>query len=158
MEIFLSPTHTSQQKEGTTVYVRTYCDQLWHTLLLLIRTTCKTDTKTILEPLESRDRPLGELGLPYMTALVGSPYFGTYNYVDSKHCFAFWHLSYKINYIIRMKSFLNPKGHQNGMSGLKVTVILLKGLILPIGGVALGRFCNCSLHSRLVSFNFFQCL
>ena len=38
-----------------------------------------------------------------------------------------------------MKSFLNPEGHQNSISGLKVTVILLKGLILPIGRVALGR-------------------
>ena len=36
-----------------------------------------------------------------------------------------------------MKSFLNPEGHQNRISNGKVTVILLKGLILPIGGVAL---------------------
>ena len=36
-----------------------------------------------------------------------------------------------------MKSFLNPEGHQNRIIDGKVTVILLKGLILPIGGVAL---------------------
>ena len=36
-------------------------------------------------------------------------------------------------------------------NGSKVTVILLKRLILPIGGVALGRVCTCSLRSRLVS-------
>ena len=28
---------------------------------------------------------------------------------------------------------LNPEGHQNRISGLKVTAILLKGWILPIG-------------------------
>ena len=49
-----------------------------------------------------------------------------------------------------MKSVLNPKGHQNRMSGSKVTIVLLKGLILSIGGVALGRVCACSLCSRLV--------
>ena len=36
-------------------------------------------------------------------------------------------------YVIVMKSFLNPEGHQNCMSGEKVTIILLKALILPIG-------------------------
>ena len=42
-----------------------------------------------------------------------------------------------------MRSFLNPEGHQNCVSGSKVTVILLNGLILPIGVVALGRVCAC---------------
>ena len=41
-------------------------------------------------------------------------------------------------------------GQQNCISGSKVTVILLKGLILPIGKAALGRVCACSLRSRLV--------
>ena len=36
------------------------------------------------------------------------------------------------------------------MSGLKVRVILLKRLILPLGGVALGRVCACSLRSIFV--------
>ena len=45
--------------------------------------------------------------------------------------------SYKIDYVIEIKNFLNPEGHQNRIIGSKVTVILLKGLILPIGGVAL---------------------
>ena len=49
-----------------------------------------------------------------------------------------------------MKSFLNLEGHQNRISGSKDVVILLYGLILPIGGVALGRVCVCSLRSRLV--------
>ena len=49
-----------------------------------------------------------------------------------------------------MKNILNPKGHQNRISGSKVTNILLKGWILPIGGVALGRVCACSLRSMLV--------
>ena len=49
-----------------------------------------------------------------------------------------------------MKSFLNLEGHYNRISGSKVTVVLLKGLILPIGWVALGRVCACSHRSRLV--------
>ena len=48
-----------------------------------------------------------------------------------------------------MKSFLNPEGHQNCISGSKVTIILPKRLILPIGGVALGRVCACSLRPAL---------
>ena len=58
--------------------------------------------------------------------------------------------SYTIDYVIVIKTFLNPEGHQNPISGSKVTVILLKGWILPIGGVASGRVCACSLRSRLV--------
>ena len=48
---------------------------------------------------------------------------------------------------------LNPEGHQNRITGSKVTAILVKGYILPIGGVALGRVCACSLRSRLVSYH-----
>ena len=33
-----------------------------------------------------------------------------------------------------LKNFLNPKGHQNPTNGSKVTAILLKGWLLPIGG------------------------
>ena len=49
-----------------------------------------------------------------------------------------------------IKTFQNPKGHQNPISGSKVMVILLKGWILPIGGSASRRVCACSLRSRLV--------
>ena len=41
--------------------------------------------------------------------------------------------SYKIDYVTVIKNFLNPEGHQNPTSGSKVTAILLKGWILPIG-------------------------
>ena len=58
--------------------------------------------------------------------------------------------SYKIDYVIVIKNFLNPKGHQNPISGSKVTAILLKGWILSIGGSSSGRVCACSLRSRLV--------
>ena len=44
--------------------------------------------------------------------------------------------SYKIDYYIVIKTFLNPEGHQNRISGLKVMAILLKGWILPIGGAS----------------------
>ena len=45
--------------------------------------------------------------------------------------------SYKMDYVIVIKTFLNPKGHQNRNSGSKVTAILMKGRILPIGGASL---------------------
>ena len=61
-----------------------------------------------------------------------------------------WSSSYKIDYIIVIKIFLNPEGRQNPISGSKVTAILLKGWIWHIGGVALGRVCACNLRSRLV--------
>ena len=57
--------------------------------------------------------------------------------------------SYKIDYVIVMKNFLNLEGHQNPISGSEVTAIFLKGWIW-LGGVALGRVCACSLHRRLV--------
>ena len=44
--------------------------------------------------------------------------------------------SYKIDDVIVIKTFLNPEGHHNSISGSKVTVILLKGWILPIGGAS----------------------
>ena len=37
--------------------------------------------------------------------------------------------SYKIDYVIVIKSFLNSKGHHNPITGSKVTAILLKGWI-----------------------------
>ena len=47
--------------------------------------------------------------------------------------------SYKIDYVIVIKNFLNPEGHQNRISGSKVTVILLKGWIWPIAGASAGE-------------------
>ena len=47
--------------------------------------------------------------------------------------------SYKIDFIIVIKNFLNAAGHQNRISGLKITAILLKGWILPIGGASAGE-------------------
>ena len=41
--------------------------------------------------------------------------------------------SYKIDYVIGIKNFLNPEYHQNMINGSKVTAILLKGWILPLG-------------------------
>ena len=46
---------------------------------------------------------------------------------------------------------LNIKGHKHIILGkIKVTLILLKVLILPVGGVALGRVGPCNLLIRLV--------
>ena len=47
--------------------------------------------------------------------------------------------NYKIDYVIVNKSSLNPKGHFNPMSGSKVTAIVLKGWILPIGEASSGE-------------------
>ena len=47
--------------------------------------------------------------------------------------------SYKIDYVIVIKNFLNSEGHQNPISGSKVTAILLKGWILPIGEASAGE-------------------
>ena len=35
-----------------------------------------------------------------------------------------------------IKTFINPKGHQNLIKSLKVTAILLKGWISPVGGAS----------------------
>jgi hypothetical protein len=51
---------------------------------------------------------------------------------------------------LMMKNFLNPEGHQNPLSGSKVTAILLKGWIWPIGGASAGEGLPCSLRGRLV--------
>ena len=61
--------------------------------------------------------------------------------------------SYKTDYVIVIKNFLSPEGHQHCISGSKVMFILLKGCIFPYAGVASGRVCACSLPSRLVFFN-----
>ena len=46
-----------------------------------------------------------------------------------------------------IKTFLNTEGHHNHMIGSKVTVILMKGWILPIGGAALLAAHCCSFLS-----------
>jgi hypothetical protein len=53
-----------------------------------------------------------------------------------------------------IKTILNPKGHQNRISGSKVTVILLKGWILPIGGASAVEGLRSTALPRLV----FVCL
>ena len=44
--------------------------------------------------------------------------------------------SHRIDYVIVIKTFLNPKDHPNPINGSKVTAILLKGWILPVGGAS----------------------
>ena len=41
-----------------------------------------------------------------------------------------------IDFVIGIKNFLNPEGHKNPIIGSKVTAILLKGWISPIGGAS----------------------
>ena len=55
--------------------------------------------------------------------------------------------SYKTDYVIVIKNFLNPEGHQNPISSSKVTTILLKGWILPNGEALAGEGLPCSLRS-----------
>ena len=56
----------------------------------------------------------------------------------------------KKDYVGKFEEIINLKGHQNCTTGSRAKAILLKGKLLPIGGVASGRVCACSLHSRLV--------
>ena len=58
--------------------------------------------------------------------------------------------SKKIDYVTIFLEILNLEGHQNRFTGSRVTAILLNWLVFPVGGVALGRVCACSLRSRLV--------
>ena len=53
--------------------------------------------------------------------------------------------------------FLNPEGHQNRISGSKVTGMLLKEWILPIGGVASGRVCVSDLRGTMAKPGFNLC-
>ena len=55
--------------------------------------------------------------------------------------------SHIIDYNAKAKDILNFTRHQNCIYVSKVTEILLNGLILPIGGVALVRVCTCSLRA-----------
>ena len=62
--------------------------------------------------------------------------------------------SYKIDYIIVIKNFLNPEGHQNPFNGSKVTAILLKGQIwwsFSGGGSAINGATPSSLFYILTS-------
>ena len=56
--------------------------------------------------------------------------------------------SSEIDYVIVIKNFINPKWHQNPISGSNVTAIW----ILPIGGVSSGRVCACSLRTQACLF------
>ena len=47
-----------------------------------------------------------------------------------------------IQYVTQVRDILHFKGHQNHIIGSKITAILLKGLILPIGEVISGRVCE----------------
>ena len=49
-----------------------------------------------------------------------------------------------------IKNFLNPEGHQNRLSGSKVTAFSLKGRILPIGGASLVEGLRSTGLPRLV--------
>ena len=58
--------------------------------------------------------------------------------------------SHKIDYVRKVQPILNLKGHPNRTIGSKSTAILVNWWNLPIGGVASGRVCACSLRSRFV--------
>ena len=58
--------------------------------------------------------------------------------------------SHKIDYVERVWNILNLEGHQNRITGSRVMAVLLNWWNLPIGEVASGRVCLCSLRSRLV--------
>ena len=51
--------------------------------------------------------------------------------------------SHKTNCIDIFSEILNPEGHQNRCIGLKVTLILLNGYILPTGGAVWDEYQFC---------------
>ena len=53
------------------------------------------------------------------------------------------------NYIDILKEILNLEWHLHRCIGIKVTAILLKGWILPTGGVASGRMCPAACAGGL---------
>ena len=65
--------------------------------------------------------------------------------------------SQNIDYVAQVQGILNIKAYQNCIIGWKVTAVLLKGWILPVGGVAFGRVFACSrifktlYYSRIVT-------
>ena len=63
---------------------------------------------------------------------------------DSSH-------NYKIDYVIVIKTFLNPKGNQNRISGSIVMAISLQWRILPIGGASAVEGLQSTGLPRLVS-------
>ena len=58
--------------------------------------------------------------------------------------------SYKIDYVVVIKTFLNPEGHQHPISGSKVAAILMKWRILPIGGASAVKGLRSTGLPRLV--------
>ena len=58
--------------------------------------------------------------------------------------------SHKIDKFSKLWNIINLEGHQNRITGSRVTAILLNGWTLPIGEAVSGRVCACSLRSRLV--------
>ena len=60
----------------------------------------------------------------------------------------------KLNYILVIMNFLNPEGHQNPISGSKLTAILLKGWNLPNGIILVGQILTY-LGSQVCSSNTF---
>ena len=75
-----------------------------------------------------------------MCSYVQLPYF--LSYLGMQILFAFFprtSSNYRINYLILIKNFLNPEGHQNAINGSKVWTILLKEWILPIGRASVGE-------------------
>ena len=53
--------------------------------------------------------------------------------------------------MLQFLEILNLEGHQNRITGSRVTAILPNGWTSPIGEAASGRVCACSLRNRLVS-------
>ena len=49
-----------------------------------------------------------------------------------------------------IKNFLNPEGHEKNINGTKVTAILLKGCILPVGGASAVEGLRSTGLTRLV--------
>ena len=56
----------------------------------------------------------------------------------------------EIGYVAQIHGIPSLEGYMNYIIGSDVMAIFLSVRILPVGGVAPGRVCGCTLHGRLV--------
>ena len=132
--------------EGQLVFVSGICELDLHVFLDLL---FSTSLFFLADPGEARGCSTNSLVIHWLIRWFSQPFPPTA--VRRRHAQTVRDSTYKIDYVMVIKNSLNPKGHQNPISGSKVTAVLLKGYILPINGASSGKVCACGLRSRLVN-------
>ena len=112
----------------------------------MVKNTLQAVSQSLADPGEARGCSINSLVMNSVSQSASQPFPPTALRRRHAQTVRDSSSSYKIDYFIVIKNFLNPKGHQNCISGSKVTAILLKGWICPIGGSAPGA-CAAGLFS-----------